>query len=396
MHKIIPLHSLVIAVGPNNETRENLIREVFPEHEIISAPSMCERLVGHQRMTALGGHLFAEMRRFAELKLKLGSRVIFDAPNLKKSDRLALAKMGERFGVPVFYLICDPTGAPSFAIDAFEATQADLRKGDGVAEIIDTRIDTFVPILPRPSLEQIFSRWSGITVIGDVHGKMQGLLAALSWARRRNHYIVFLGDVIDYGRDTLAVADEVYRVVTRGEGEIILGNHERKIMRWIEQRDSGVVRIRIGEGNRVTIQALQELGAIARSQWEGRFRGLVMLSEPIRRIGNVVFSHAAVHPDYWKGQTGVEIERWATLGNYIQDEKGNPQPSTEWVDAIPEGMVSFVGHQCVGDHPISIKGRRGGQAVFLDTGSGKGGNLSSADLKLTEDGAMRVINYNRH
>ncbi|RYF10057.1 MAG: hypothetical protein EOO77_22355, partial [Oxalobacteraceae bacterium] len=249
----------------------------------------------------------------------------------------------------------------------------------------------------KPDLTALRASWGGITVISDVHGMYQSLLSALAWARSRNHYVVLLGDVIDYGGDTLEVADEVYRLVMRGNGELIMGNHERKIARWATQVEGGRSSIRLSDGNRVTTNALNALGAPARKRWLGRFRGLIAQASHHRRIGNIVLAHAGVHPGYWNGTaTPKELETLSLFGEFEPPPADGARPIQHhgWTDAIPSGTTVIVGHEIRSDHPLRVTNRQGGCAIFTDTGSGKGGNLSSVDLRFETEGQLRVENFN--
>ena len=52
------------------------------------------------------------------------------------------------------------------------------------------------------------------------------------------------------------------------------------------------------------------------------------------------------------------------------------------MDRIPPGLTVYVGHdrRSPDGRPLAMQGESGGQAVFLDTGAGKGGHLSWIDL----------------
>ena len=398
MMKKIPIHSLVIAVGASAENRQQLIDSYFDSFEVVSATGICMSLVGEPERSDLNSVVFAEVRHQIAIKLSLGERVVVDAPNLRREDRLTLARIGGDLGVPVFYLLCDPTGADPVSLQRFQIAEREIMRGDGVAEVIDWRLHRPAPVSKRKYADVVeySSRFAGITVISDVHGMYSSLLSALSWARSRNHYLVFLGDVVDYGPDTLEVSDEVYRVVMRGEGELILGNHERKIARWAGQVDSGRNSIRLSDGNKVTTSALAALGAPARKRWIGRFRGLCAQASYNRRIGNIVFAHAGVHPGYWTGtSTAKELETWSLFGEFESPmtETTRPAQTHGWVDAIPEGNTVLVGHEIRGSRPLKVTNALGGCAIFMDTGSGKGGYLSSVDLKFHGEG-LRVENFN--
>ncbi|RYD63453.1 MAG: hypothetical protein EOP83_12110 [Verrucomicrobiaceae bacterium] len=397
MNKTIPIHSLIIAVGPCAANRAERIAKHFAAHEVISAQQVCQSLVGDSDRPDLNSVIFAEVRHRIALKLSLGERVVVDAPNLRREDRLALARLGVDVGAPVFYLLCSPAGADEANLSRFQAAEREIMRGDGVAEVIDWRLHKPAPITKqKPTIEEMRERWAGVTVISDVHGMYPSLLSALAWARSRRHYVVLLGDVIDYGPDTLEVADEVYRLVMRGEGELILGNHERKISRWATQMETGRSSIRLSDGNKVTTGAINALGVPARKKWLGRFRALIAQASYNRRIGNVVLAHAGVHPSFWEGSASPkEIETWSLFGEFEAPlgDGSRPLQVHTWTESVPPGCTVIVGHEIRSTSPMKVVNQRGGTAIFTDTGSGKGGNLSSVDLKF-DDRGLRVENFN--
>ena len=59
-----------------------------------------------------------------------------------------------------------------------------------------------------------------------------------------------------------------------------------------------------------------------------------------------------------------------------------PERLLHWVESVPEGITVWVGHdvRSTDGRPLRRRGRAGGEVVFLDTGSGKGGHLSWVDL----------------
>ena len=61
---------------------------------------------------------------------------------------------------------------------------------------------------------------------------------------------------------------------------------------------------------------------------------------------------------------------------------GFPERSLDWVNRIPAGLTVYCGHdrRSRDGRPWITAGTRGGRAVFLDTGAGKGGHLSWIDL----------------
>jgi protein phosphatase len=72
-----------------------------------------------------------------------------------------------------------------------------------------------------------------------------------------------------------------------------------------------------------------------------------------------------------------------TIAGELTDA-GYPVRVLDWVDYIPAGLTVYCGHdnRSIDGRPHIAEGKRGGRAVFLDTGAGKGGHLSWIDLKL--------------
>lgn len=391
---------MIIAVGPSDHNRNSLISRHFPSYEVISLKTVASDLIGDCGDETVFGEfsrtLYSEVYRRAALKLDLGERVIINESNLVRGDRAALSRLGAEYGVPVFYLTSDPTDASEHAMREFRASEREIMHGDGGAEIIDWRLHTPDPVSKeKPSLDHLRSRWRGITVIADIHGMMQSLLSAISWARARNHYIIFLGDIIDYGPDSLDVVNEVYRIVMRGHGELILGNHERKIAGWIT--NSGKPP-RLSEGNRATTNAIEALGEKMRIQWSNRFMGLMAHTSYWREIGNVVLAHGGIIPTFWSGEVSrTDVEKFCIFGEvtgFNPDHK--PNRAYSWTNSVPSDTTVIVGHDIRStQYPVQVKNKMGGSAIFLDNGCGKGGHLSTVDLKFSGDG-MQVMNFNVH
>lgn len=233
-------------------------------------------------------------------------------------------------------------------------------------------------------------RRAGLTVVGDIHGMRSSAEAAVAHARARNHFILFLGDVIDYGPHSLETADLVHDLVVDGHAAMIRGNHERKIARWLDQGEAGEITIQVSHGNQATIDAVEALPEGPRAAWIARFRHLLARSTMMAEVGDLVFAHGAVHPSFWTGLTPKAAESYAYFGQVDRSAPmidGYPVRTYGWADEIPAGMTVIVGHDVRSPiEPLVVEGARGGRAIFLDTGSAKGGRLSVADYRLDGDG----------
>lgn len=333
MKKTIPLNCLVFCQEPDQ----------FPPHECLSKASVERDLTGGRTLDQAVG--FAELRHRVQLKLSIGERVVLSGL-VSADEKQKLSMLAYQLGLSVM--------------------DADA---------------TSMPVLPG-----ILSDRSGITVVGDLHGDLKAFLEVSQWARSRQHFMVLLGDVIDYGRNTLETMTAVYQAVMAGDATMLLGNHERKIARWLNQRDNGKVYLRLSDGNRVTTQALERLPYAKQQQWIGQFRSLVSHASLFSVMQEITFAHAAVHPSIWSAKPDVNaIEKFAVNGEAEQKD-GRYIRTHRWIDDVPKAQTVIVGHEIMHPYPLVKTGAKGGQIVFLDTGCGKGGRLSSADLRFSETG----------
>lgn len=250
--------------------------------------------------------------------------------------------------------------------------------------VIDDDVER--PAVRPPSLRNVASEWNGITVIGDVHGNLEALKAAILWARARHNFMWFLGDIIDYGAATLETMTTVYHAVMAGTAGMVLGNHERKIARWLDQRENGKINVHLSDGNKVTTQALAQLSKEKQRQWVGQFRSLLAHTSLLCTTHDITLIHGAIHPTFWSSDPDHDaIEQYALYGE--SEHKGKKYRRTyHWVDHVPMDQTVVVGHDMKHDYPLVKTGAKGGQTIFLDTGCGKGGRLSSADLRFYDKG----------
>lgn len=90
-------------------------------------------------------------------------------------------------------------------------------------------------------------------IIGDVHGGMEPLrklFQKLGYQRRPGgwypppgHQAVFLGDLVDRGRDVRATVRFVRRMVDAGVAQTIVGNHEWLLARYMTRNTQGKPRL---------------------------------------------------------------------------------------------------------------------------------------------------------
>jgi len=87
-----------------------------------------------------------------------------------------------------------------------------------------------------------------VDIVGDVHGEIGALLALLHRLgvdpekRTATRKLVFVGDLVDRGPDSVAVVQLVERLTNAGIAQTILGNHELNLLAGDEKEGNGWFR----------------------------------------------------------------------------------------------------------------------------------------------------------
>jgi 3',5'-cyclic AMP phosphodiesterase CpdA len=214
----------------------------------------------------------------------------------------------------------------------------------------------------------------GLRVVGDVHGDLR----AFAFAADTDKFLIQLGDLVDNGPDSAGALRLMFQLIDEGRGLFLAGNHDRKLGRALRGD-----KVRGGPQLDATLASLDPAM---------RERTLYEIGRAPTWIidGRRVFVHAAFHtgmlasaPPDPLGPVDPLLSRalfGETTGRMQAD--GYPERLLRWVNHIPAGMTVYVGHdqRSRDGRPWVAHGELGGEAVFLDTGAGKGGHLSWIDL----------------
>lgn len=218
-------------------------------------------------------------------------------------------------------------------------------------------------------------------MVGDVHGDSK----AFRYAANTDRFVVQLGDLVDNGPDPAGALRIMFDLIDAKQGLFILGNHEFRLARTI----AGMVKHPVAE-------AVETIGLLDEPT-KARLTEEVLAAPLWVRMGGCLFVHGGFHPSMAERLPPPgTLNRPDGLGSRAlygeptgrRQPDGYPERSLAWVDTIPAGMTVYCGHdrRSTDGRPYRRLGMAGGEAIFLDTGAGKGGHLSWIDLDLDRDG----------
>ena len=199
-----------------------------------------------------------------------------------------------------------------------------------------------------------------LIAIGDVHGcghALQVLVEEIS--PTANDQIVFLGDLIDQGRDTCAVLEFIIELRKQCSVILIQGNHEEMMLSARE--NEGALRYWENCGGVSTLNSYR-FGALLKDvppeHWE-----LLATCQPFHETDNFILTHANYLPDLPMDQQESYQLRWALF----EPEEMQPHYS---------GKTVVVGHTEQKNSEVLDLGF----AMCIDTACWRHGWLTAVEL----------------
>jgi len=81
---------------------------------------------------------------------------------------------------------------------------------------------------------------TSLRVIPDVHGEAEAFARCVNEARAEGRFILQLGDMVDRGPDSVGALTLMLDLMDAGAGLMLMGNHDWKIVRALQDRKSVV------------------------------------------------------------------------------------------------------------------------------------------------------------
>jgi len=226
-------------------------------------------------------------------------------------------------------------------------------------------------------------------VIGDVHGCIDDLHELMQKLSPSTHdRLIFIGDLIDKGPDSLAVVRTVVQWSKQLKVQLILGNHEEKFLRYVQH-------IRTGSGREKEMKGIEEFPTLLDGLGDEELR---FLEGAYYTLHLPESNTLLVHGGLWQSidfplpatyefaeNHKVDNKRLALLtmtrylnaaGNFVglgQEKTGD----SFWA----EGYDGQWGHVFFGHQPfLQAEPRRFLHATGIDTGCVFGGWLSAVEI----------------
>ncbi|MBS0473512.1 MAG: polynucleotide kinase-phosphatase [Proteobacteria bacterium] len=285
----IPDFALVVLIGASGSGKSTFAARHFLPTEIVSSDKARGLVSDDENDQEVSADAFDLVRAVADKRLKHRKLAVIDATNVRAADRKGWIDLARRWHAVPVAIVLEP------GVDvciARNATRPDRQFGGGVVQRMATEVRRGLRGLEREGFRQVWELrtpegieaatvrreplWtdlrrdsSGFDIIGDVHGcgdELEALLAALgygvSWRDEdgvrqpavtapEGRKAVFVGDLVDRGPRTPDVLRIAMRMVADGSAYAVMGNHDRKLMRWLSGRD-----VQIGHGLQQSIEQL--------------------------------------------------------------------------------------------------------------------------------------------
>ncbi len=384
----LPDFCIVLLVGPAGQGRTQFAHDHFAPHEILSTADFQQMIFGEA--PGQGSIAREALHYILEKRLQHRQLTVLDANMLGQKDRTACRQLSRKYHVPVVAFVFDFEDAvarewagPEVSSQQLQVQMALLREeGRGLSNEKVRSIWTFQNPgnwknldMERVTLPNNQKQETGaFDIIGDVHGclsELHQLLEELGygkeagkWQHPQNRRVVFVGDLVDRGPQSLAVVDLAREMIQQGAAFLVPGNHDNKLKRWLAGRN-----VKVQHGLQTTVAELESKEKSYHEELKSFFDQLPPYLELDE--GNLVVAHAGIK-NSMIGRLDSEIEAFCLYGETTgeTDEFGLPIRHN-WAGEYDGEALVVYGHTPIPE-PLWQ-----GNTLNIDTGCVFGGKLTA-------------------
>jgi protein phosphatase len=383
----IPRRTLVLLIGVSSAGKSTFAQRHFKATQIVSSDHYRAVLTDDENDQTVTGDAFRLVRMIVEKRLQRGLLTVVDATNLKAADRKEYLDMARQYGIMAIAIVVK---LPSAILNERHRHRTDRNFS---VDILQRQIELMQSVernLPFEGFQAIYTLNSPddveqttvhqkasptdgpFDIIGDVHGCYQELLDLISqlgydpntFESATERKIVFVGDLVDRGPDSVAVLRLVMQLVDQGKALCVLGNHDDKLRRKLLGRN-----VSMNHGLAETMAQLDAESA------DFRHRVLIFLERTpyYIRLDNkqLLVAHAGLREDL-QGRNGESVRAFCLFGETTGEVDAQGLPvRINWASSYQGKAVVVYGHTPVKE-PFWIN-----NAIDIDTGCVFGGKLTA-------------------
>lgn len=215
-------------------------------------------------------------------------------------------------------------------------------------------------------------------VVGDVHGDraaLEALLEQLGWTLSRDgrwtapgsRKLIFVGDIVDRGPDSLGCMACVRGLVEQGDAQWVVGNHEVRLLQLLQWQLGTGPRCPLPPSRLFTRTQLLGLDPEDARDWYGFVNGLPNYVQVVEHDAVVV--HAQWSPGF--ARLDPEVQRRACAFGRV----ASGEDPLAWTERH-RGPLVVWGHRIVTPGEVTRRGR----TVNVESGCCEGHCLSALEL----------------
>jgi protein phosphatase len=394
MNITIPEFSLVVLIGASGSGKSTFAKKHFLPTEILSSDTMRGWVSDDENNQAVSQDAFEALHYIAAKRLKNMKLTVVDATNVQPYSRKPLVQLAKDYHTQLVAIILDVPEQVAvkrnesrpdrdFGRRVVAQHRQQLRQSlrglakEGFRRIYHLKGEEEIEsatIIREPLWNNKQQEHGPFDIIGDIHGCFDELvlmLRELGYSVKgteahppAGRKAIFLGDLVDRGRNTPDVLRLVMGMVARDEAICIPGNHDVKLKKALEGRN---VQKKHG-----LAESLEQLGKES-AQFRRDVRDFIdkLVSHYVLDDGKLVVAHAGMREDMMERASG-RVREFALYGETTgeTDEFGLPVRHNWAADYRGKAMVVY------GHTPVpSLEWLN--NTINIDTGCVFGGKLTA-------------------
>ena len=398
----LPDPALVMLMGVSGSGKSTFAARHFRPTEVVSSDHCRGLVCDDPTDQTVHKQAFAVVHAIVRARLELGKLVVVDATHVQPEARAPLVELARAADLFAVAVVLD---VPLRTCEDRNAARPDRNFGPHVARNQHVALRRSIHALRKEGFKQVWvlkpdevaraevrrvPLWTDrrlesgpFDVVGDVHGclaELRELLDRLGYApddpadpgslisHPEGRRLIFVGDLVDRGPDSVGVLDLVRRLVSAGRAFCVAGNHDEKLLRYLRGKD-----VRVHHGLERTVAQMEALPTDDRRRFEAESRTFLdgLVSHYVLDGGRLVVAHAGLKREY-QGRSSSRVRSFALYGETDGEVDSFGLPiRRRWAQDYRGPALVVFGHT-----PVRAPERLN-NTVNIDTGCCFGGALTA-------------------